>query len=192
MGTEFLYRTYMKIGYARISTEDQNLDLQIDALKKAGCGKIIKDKISGAKSKRPGLTQLFELIREDDTVVVWRLDRLGRSLKDLIETINKFDDQKVGFLSITENIDTTTPTGKLIYHIFGAFSEFERNLIRERTQAGLKAARARGRLGGRPTKLSCEKVNLLNKLYNDREQTVKEICNLFEISRPTLYKYLSN
>src|SRR3954469_24529125 len=140
----------MLVGYARISTTDQTLDLQHDALTKAGCSRIFTDTASGAKSEREGLTEALSYVRVGDTLVVWKLDRLGRSLKDLIERIKQLNDRKIGFRSITENIDTTTSGGKLIFHIFGALAEFERDIIRERTNAGLEAARARGRLGGRP------------------------------------------
>ena len=140
----------MKIGYARISTADQNLELQTDALEKAGCEKIFTDRASGAKDDRPGLINAVEFCREGDSLVVWKLDRLGRSLKHLIETINVLHEKKVGFVSLQESIDTTTSGGKLIFHVFGALAEFERELIRERTNAGLASARSRGRLGGRP------------------------------------------
>src|SRR5689334_11715700 len=135
----------MLIGYSRISTTDQTLNLQLDALKQAGCGKVFTDTISGAKAERPGLGEALEYVRAGDTLVVWRLDRLGRSLKDLIATITGLHEQGIGFKSLTESIDTTTPGGKLVFHVFGALAEFERDLIRERTQAGLMAARARGR-----------------------------------------------
>jgi DNA invertase Pin-like site-specific DNA recombinase len=180
----------MKIGYARVSTLEQNLDLQIDALEKAGCKKIITDEISGSVAERPGLTRLKEDLREGDTVVVWRLDRLGRSLKHLIALVNEFELLKVGFESLQESINTTTSTGQLIFHMFGALAEFERNLIRERTKAGLASARARGRLGGRPKQLNSNKRQLVIKLYKEREHTVLEICKMMGISKPTLYQYL--
>lgn len=180
----------MKIGYARVSTLEQHLDLQLDALKKAGCRKIITDEISGSVADRPGLKKLQEELREGDTMVVWRLDRLGRSLKHLIEWINKLQVLGIGFESIQESITTATSTGQLIFHIFGALAEFERNLIRERTKAGLAAARARGRLGGRPKQLDFSKRKLLLKLYSNREHTVQEICQIMGISKPTLYQYL--
>ena len=141
------------IGYARVSTTDQTLDLQLDALKNAGCSKIFTDTASGAKSERTGLHEALNYLREQDILVVWRLDRLGRSLKDLIDIISQLDHGKIGFKSLTENIDTTTSGGKLIFHIFGALAEFERNLIKERTNAGLIAARTRGIKGGRPKSL---------------------------------------
>ncbi len=143
----------MLVGYARVSTTEQTLDLQFDALKKAGCSKIFTDTASGAKTERKGLDEALSYVREGDTLVVWRLDRLGRSLTHLIETVSQLDNRKIGFKSLTEQIDTTTSGGKLIFHIFGALAEFERNLIRQRTNAGLQAARARGRVGGRPKKL---------------------------------------
>ena len=180
----------MQIGYARVSTYDQNLDLQKDALQKAGCDRIIEETASGKKTERPGLNSIKEILRKGDTLVVWRLDRLGRSLKDLIEWVNYLEDKGVGFKSLQESIDTSTSTGKLIFHIFGALAEFERNLIRERTNAGLKAARARGRLGGRPQSLDDEKRQTVAKLYNDGKLQVMEICEMFNISKPTLYKYV--
>ena len=140
----------MLIGYARVSTQDQTLNLQRDALEKIGCSKIFTDTASGAATERKGLDEALEYVREGDSLVVWKLDRLGRSLKHLIETITYLNNRQIGFRSITENIDTTTSGGKLIFHIFGALAEFERDVIRERTQAGLQAARARGRIGGRP------------------------------------------
>ena len=141
----------MLIGYMRVSTLDQNLDLQSDALKQVGCDKIFQDVASGAKSDRPGLEKALGYLREGDTLVVWKLDRLGRSLKHLIEVITRLHEEKKGFRSLQENLDTSTSTGKLVFHVFGALAEFERDLIRERTLAGLSAARARGRRGGRPS-----------------------------------------
>jgi len=181
----------MKIGYARVSSFDQNLDLQNDALEKAGCERVIVDKASGKDTKRPGLNTIKEILRSGDTLVVWRLDRLGRSLKDLIEWVNYLDSKGVALKSLEEAIDTTTATGKLIFHLFGALAEFERQLIRERTQAGLAAARARGRLGGRPKSLSPEKQKLAIQLYNDKKIPVKEICEMMGISKPTLYGYIN-
>src|ERR687886_369011 len=140
----------MNIGYARVSTQEQTLNLQKDALQKAGCSRIFTDTISGAITERKGLDEALQFLREGDTLVVWRLDRLGRSLKHLIETIAALQREQIAFKSMTENIDTSTATGQLVFHIFGALAEFERNLIRERTMAGLGAARTRGRKGGRP------------------------------------------
>jgi DNA invertase Pin-like site-specific DNA recombinase len=158
----------MLIGYARISTGDQTLDLQRDALAVAGCGRVFEDVASGAKASRPGLEEALSYLRAGDTLVVWRLDRLGRSLPHLIETIAALAERGIGFWSLTEQIDTTTSGGKLIFHVFGALAEFERDLIRERTQAGLAAARARGRKGGRPKKLADpKKLALAQQLYDD-------------------------
>ena len=180
----------MKIGYARVSTIEQNLSLQRDALKAAGCGKIIEDKASGGKVKRDGLERMLEMLRRGDTLAVWRLDRLGRSLKHLIELMGELEGQGIGFQSVTEAIDTTTPGGKLVFHIFAALAEFERNLIRERTHAGLAAARARGRKGGRRPKLGDKQRALAVELYRQKKQTVREICQVVGISRPTLYSYV--
>src|SRR5205814_2801399 len=150
----------MLIGYARVSTQYQTLHLQKDALEKLGCNKIFTDTASGAKAERKGLEEALEYVREGDTLVVWRLDRLGRSLKHLIETITELNNRKIGFKSIQENIDTTTSGEKLVFHIFGALAEFERDIIKERTKAGLTAARARGRLGGRPKALNAKKASI--------------------------------
>ncbi len=180
----------MLIGYARISTHDQNLDLQKDALEKAGCKKIYVEQMSGSSRIRPELEKTLEMLRNGDTLVVWRLDRLGRSLKHLIELITKLEQREIGFKSLMESMDTTTSGGKLVFHIFGALAEFEHNLIRERTSAGLAAARARGRNGGRPLKLDEKKRELAIKLYNERERSIKEICQIMGISKPTLYSYI--
>jgi DNA invertase Pin-like site-specific DNA recombinase len=180
----------MLIGYARVSTQDQTLNLQQDALKKAGCTKIFTDTISGVKAERRGLREALEYVRAGDTLVVWRLDRLGRSLKDLIEKLTELHNRKIGFKSLTENIDTTTSGGKLIFHIFGALAEFERDLIKERTQAGLDAARERGRKGGRPKALTEKKLAMARALYADNRNTINEICNTLNISKTSLYRYL--
>lgn len=180
----------MKIGYARVSTLEQNLDLQIDALKKDGCEKIISDRISGSVAERNGLIKLKEDLRKGDTLIVWRLDRLGRSLKDLIKWVEWFEEHGISFKSLQESIDTSTSTGKLVFHIFGALSEFERNLIHERTRAGMDAARARGRQGGRPRKLNQDKRQLTIDLYQGRKHSIKQICEMVGISKPTLYKYV--
>jgi DNA invertase Pin-like site-specific DNA recombinase len=183
----------MLIGYARVSTSEQTLNLQKDALEKIGCVKIFSDVVSGAKAEREGLHEALEYVRAGDTLVVWRLDRLGRSLKHLIEAITKLNNRKIGFKSITENIDTTTSGGKLVFHIFGALAEFERDIIRERTNAGLSAARSRGRLGGRPkakTLDSPKKVALAQSLYDNKNNTIEEICKTLHISRATLYRYI--
>ena len=180
----------MLIGYARVSTDDQNLDLQKDALTQAGCERILEDHQGGAKAERPGLKSALDYAREGDILVVWRLDRLSRSLKDLIEMVSLLDSRGVGLRSLHESIDTSSSSGKLIFHIFGALAEFERNLIRERTQAGLQAARARGRKGGRPKSLDANKRALAIKLYDEKKHTVAQICQMMGISKPTLYKYI--
>jgi DNA invertase Pin-like site-specific DNA recombinase len=181
----------MDIGYARVSTGEQTLDLQLDALQKAGCGKIYRETASGAKADRPVLEDVLSYLRPGDTLVVWRLDRLGRSLKHLIEVVAALAERGVGFKSLTEQIDTTTPGGKLIFHVFGALAEFERDLIRERTHAGLAAARARGRLGGRPKKLTdAKQLELARTLYAGGETDIDTICRTMGISRATLYRAL--
>jgi len=178
------------VGYARVSTIEQNITLQIDELNKVGCEKIFRDKVSGARTERPGLGEALDFLRKGDSLVVWRLDRLGRSLKHLLETVSQLEERGIGFRSLQESIDTTTSGGRLIFHIFGALAEFERNLIRERTMAGLKAARARGRVGGRPRKLDEKKTELAYHLYDEKNHTVIEICQMLAISKPTLYAYL--
>jgi DNA invertase Pin-like site-specific DNA recombinase len=181
----------MRIGYARVSTLEQNLDLQEDALKAAGCEKIYSDKTGGTKAERPGLERALADLRPGDMLVVWKLDRLGRSLKHLIETVTGLSDRGVGFRSLQEAIDTTTSGGKLIFHVFGALAEFERDIIRERTQAGMAAARARGRMGGRPKKLNTPtKVAMAKNLYADHSHSIADICKSLGISRATLYRYL--
>ncbi len=182
----------MTVGYSRVSTLDQNLDLQIDNLKGAGCEKIFRDKLSGAKSDRPGLESLFGHLRKGDCVIVWKLDRLGRSLKDLIKTINKIENKGATFKSLTENIDTTTPSGKLIFHIFGSLAEFERSLIKERINAGLASARARGKVSGRKKGISKEAEKKAEKAlsFYKSNWSAASICKELEITKPTLYKYL--
>ncbi len=180
----------MLVGYARVSTDDQNLNLQRDALDQAGCEQIFEDQLSGAKAERPGLHQALQYARAGDTIVVWRLDRLSRSLKDLIEMVTLLESKGIGLNSLQEAIDTSSSSGKLIFHIFGALAGFERNLIRERTQAGLQAARARGRKGGRPKSLNKDKQALAAKLYDEKKHTVDQICEMMGISKPTLYKYI--
>jgi DNA invertase Pin-like site-specific DNA recombinase len=181
----------MLIGYARVSTDDQKLNLQQDALQKAGCEKIFEDHLSGAKANRPGLNAALEIARSGDTLVVWRLDRLGRSLKDLLQLTEILKERSIGLHSLQESINTTTSSGQLVFHLFGALAEFERNLVRERTQAGLTAARARGRTGGRPKALDPNKRQLVVKLYNDHQHSIDEICHMMGISKPTLYKYIA-
>jgi DNA invertase Pin-like site-specific DNA recombinase len=182
---------YMPIGYARVSTTEQTLDLQLDSLKQAGCSKIFTDTASGAKTERKGLEEALSYLRSGDTLVVWRLDRLGRSLRHLIEVVTGLEQRGIGFKSLTENIDTTTSGGKLIFHIFGALAEFERDIIRERTQAGLAAARARGRKGGRPQALTPKQQVMLRQLYDSKTHSIPEICKTMNISRATLYRYVN-
>jgi DNA invertase Pin-like site-specific DNA recombinase len=183
----------MLIGYARVSTNEQNLDLQRDALLKAGVSAkdIYTDKVTGVKAERPGLTLALSHLREGDTLVVWRLDRLGRSLKHLIETVTTLREQGISFKSLTENIDTSTATGILVFQIFGALAEFERNLIKERTVAGLQAARARGRTGGRPKQNpDARKIALAKKFYNDDQLSIPDILRTLNISKSTLYRWI--
>lgn len=180
----------MYVGSAQVSTQDQPLDLQQDALRQAGCTRIIVDRVSGTVAERPGLAQLKEILRADDILVVWRLDRLGRSLKDLIAWVAWVAQEGMGLRSLHEALDTTTPSGKLTFHIFGALAEFERRLMQERTQAGLRVARARGRFGGRPKALPAAKRQLAVKLYQEQKIAVKQICALLGISKPTLYAYV--
>lgn len=184
----------MMVGYARISTHDQTFDLQIDAFKKIGCFEIYSDTASGASDSRQGLDKALGFVRAGDSLVVWRLDRLGRSLKHLIETVTLLEQRGIGFKSITENIDTTSSGGKLIFHVFGALAEFERDLIRERTKAGLEAARARGRRGGRPRASALDtdkKVAMAQALYNDKHNSIADICRTLRVSPATLYRYVS-
>ena len=179
----------MLIGYARVSTEDQRLDLQRQGLRDAGCERIFEDTAGGA-AERPALREALAQLRAGETLVVWRLDRLGRSLKDLIAHAESLRTQGVGLRSLKEAIDTESSTGQLVFHIFGALAEFERALIRERTRAGLAAARARGRVGGRRKRLCEEQRRHAVELYRSRQRTVKEICALVGVSRSTLYAYV--
>src|SRR3954471_22449092 len=181
----------MLIGYARISTLDQTLALQQDALTAAGCEHIYTDTVSGSVTDRPGLTDALSHLRAGDTLVVWRLDRLGRSLRHLIDTVTDLQERGIGFKSLQESIDTTTSGGKLVFHIFGALAEFEREIIRERTNAGLQAARARGRNGGRPKKLSAKQIQMLQHLAADKKHTVAEICKTLGIGRTAFYRYVN-
>jgi len=181
----------MDIGYARVSTGEQTLDLQLDALRAIGCGRVYEETASGAKAERPVLDEVLSYLRPGDTLVVWRLDRLGRSLQHLIEVVAALAERGIGFKSLTEQIDTTTSGGKLIFHVFGALAEFERDLIRERTHAGLAAARARGRLGGRPKKLAtAQQVAAARALYDGGQTDIATICATLGISRATLYRAL--
>ena len=180
----------MLIGYARVSTIDQNLELQIDELKKIGCEKIFSEKVTGTKANRPELNELKKILRKGDTIVVWKLDRLGRGMRHLINLMQELEDAQIGFKSITEGIDTTTTTGKLIFHIFASLAEFERALIVERTQAGLKAGRARGRIGGRPKLMTKSQIELMQKMHADKTVTIKSILETFKINRSMMYRYL--
>jgi DNA invertase Pin-like site-specific DNA recombinase len=180
----------MLIGYARVSTNEQNLDLQRDALRSAGCEQIYTDSVSGTKARLPGLEQALSHLRAGDTFVVWRLDRLGRSLRHLIDTVTELQDKGIGFKSLTESIDTTTSGGKLVFHIFGALAEFEREIIRERTNAGLYAARRRGRKGDRRSKLSPKEVKIARELYESKQTNVADICRTLGIARATFYRYV--
>ncbi len=180
----------MLVGYCRVSTLDQNLNLQEDALRKAGCERLFSDVASGAQTTREGLAEALQFLRAGDTLVVWKLDRLGRSLTHLLEVVNSLETRQIGFRSLREAVDTTTSSGKLFFHIFGALAEFERDLIRERTQAGLAAARARGRRGGRPKVMTAKQVAMAVTLRQDPQTTVADICQTLSVSRATLYRYL--
>jgi DNA invertase Pin-like site-specific DNA recombinase len=180
----------MLIGYARISTHDQTLSLQKDALERAGCEKIFTDTVSGTKAERKGLTEALSHLREGDTLVVWRLDRLGRSLRHLIDTVTELNARGVEFKSLQENIDTTTSGGKLVFHIFGALAEFEREIIKERTRAGLTSARSRGKVGGRPKALTAKEMQILRNMASDKSLTVSDICKTLGIGRTTFYRYV--
>ncbi|MFN7094072.1 MAG: recombinase family protein [Burkholderiales bacterium] len=181
----------MNIGYARVSTLDQNLDLQVDALNKAGCERVFQEKITGTKLERPKLKEAIDYARPNDVIVVWKLDRFGCSLKDLLTIVNNLQQRKIGLKTLHENIDTTTPTGKLIFHIFASLAEFEKDIIKERTNAGLTAARVRGRQGRRPKSLTNKQLNLLKTLYEDKKTPVAEIAKLLNISKRTIYNYLN-
>ena len=181
----------MLIGYARVSTPDQSMDLQKDALLSAGCEKIFSDVGSGVKSDRKGLTNALNQLRDGDVLVVWRLDRLGRSLLDLIQTVKKLHENNIGLKSLHESIDTTTPSGQLFFHMFGALAEFEREIIRERTRAGLQAARSRGRKGGRPCKLTANDRTKLIEQYKSNNLSITELCKLYSISSKTLYRNIA-
>ena len=183
------------IGYARVSTNGQELQLQLDALQKAGCSKkkIYTDKVSGSKSARPGLDKCLQELKPGDTLIVWRIDRLGRSVRHLIDVVEDLRQRGIGFKSVCDGaIDTTTASGELVFHIFTALAQFERRLIQERTNAGLKAARARGRLGGRPPMSSDDpRIQTAKKLHADKGMAVADICKTLQISRPTLYRWLA-
>jgi DNA invertase Pin-like site-specific DNA recombinase len=183
----------LKIGYARVSTGLQNLNLQEDRLNQYGCEKIFSDHISGSRSKRPGLDKAIEFARSGDTIVVWRLDRLGRNMEDLITLVNELNNRGVSFHSLERKnitMDKSSSTGQLLFHLFAAFAEFERNLILERSSAGRMAARARGRYGGRPEKLNKQDLTLLKTLY-DNGTPIKTIAEQWKVSRTTIYRYLN-
>lgn len=180
----------MRIGYARVSTLGQDESLQTVALQATGCERIFIDHASGAKTSRPELDRMLDLLRAGDTVVVWKLDRLGRSTQHLVSLINHFKDNGVGFVSLTENMDTSTPEGILIFTVFAAMAQFERDLIRERTRAGLTAARARGRKGGRPAKLAPDQIKAIQSLYTSRTLTVTQMARRYHVSRKTIYNVL--
>jgi DNA invertase Pin-like site-specific DNA recombinase len=178
----------MRIGYARVSTEDQTIDLQRDALKCARCRELYEDHATGKNTVRPQLEACLKSLREGDALVVWRLDRLGRNLSDLVQLVAELERRNVNFESLTEKIETRSPAGKLVFHVFAALAEFERNLIRERTVAGLKAARARGRKGGRSAKLSAKDIKTIRALLRTADIPVGEIAARFGIARSTLYR----
>ncbi|MBE4586051.1 recombinase [Vibrio navarrensis] len=178
-----------RLGYARVSTDDQRLDLQRDALSRAGCVDIYEEKVSGKSADRPVLEYCLRALGQGDTLIVWRLDRLGRSLSDLVRTVGELEQLGIGFESLTERIDTGSATGKLTFHLFSALAEFERNLIRERTHAGLAAARARGRKGGRKPSLDEKQVKEIKTLLRDPDIQVTDVAKRYGVSRATIYKY---
>lgn len=180
------------MGYARVSTWDQNLDLQTDALDQAGCVRVFTDTASGTRSDRPQLAAALDYVRPGDTLLVWRLDRLGRSLKHLVETVTSLNERGVGFKSVTESIDTTTSTGKLVFHIFAALAEFERDLIVDRTKAGLAAARERGSKPGRKPSLTHDQVAVVRRMHREGTHTVAAIADVVGVSRATVYRYLAD
>lgn len=180
----------MKVGYARVSTEDQNPAMQLDALRAAGCEKIFEDKASGAKESRPGLDAALNFVRSGDDLVVWKLDRVGRSLPHLVKLIEQLRDKGIGFQSITERIETETPGGRLVTHIFAALAEFERDIIRERTRSGIAAARARGRNGGRPS-LPPEKIAAVQAMWASKTMTADQIAEQLGIHRSTVFRYVA-
>jgi DNA invertase Pin-like site-specific DNA recombinase len=190
---EFRYVLFMGhlLGYARVSTTDQDASLQVDALNAAGCFRVFVDTMSGSLEHRPELDKLLDQIRPGDTLVVWRLDRLGRSIRHLIDQLHGLADRGVGFRSLQETIDTTSPGGRLVFHVFAALAEFERDLIKERTNAGLAAARARGRTGGRPPRLSSDQVRTARRLYEQQDMTVAQIGDVLGVSRTTIYRTLA-
>jgi DNA invertase Pin-like site-specific DNA recombinase len=179
------------LGYARVSTTDQDASLQIDALNAAGCYRVFVDTMSGSLQHRLELDKLLDQLRPGDTLVVWRLDRLGRSIRHLIDQLHALAERGIGFRSLQETIDTTSPGGRLVFHVFAALAEFERDLIKERTNAGLAAARARGRTGGRPSRLSADQVRTARRLYEQQDLTVAQIGDVLGVSRTTIYRALA-
>ena len=179
----------MLVGYARVSTEDQNLELQLSALKKIDCEKLYQDKISGTKDNRPGLAMALEVLRSDDTLVVWKLDRLGRTVKGLIDLVNDLNKKNIHFKSITDNIDTSTPAGRFFFHVMASLAQMERELLAERTKAGLAAARAKGRVGGRKRKMTPSKVDSAKQLLSSG-MLPKDVAQNLGVSIPTLYRWL--
>ncbi|MFD3003663.1 recombinase family protein [Pontibacter toksunensis] len=185
----------MKIGYARVSTQDQKLELQTDALTHHGCEQIYREKKSGKNKERPELEKMINQLRAGDTVVVWKLDRLGRSLRDLIDLVAEFKEKGVDFVSLQDGINTATPTGRFTFNIFASLAEFEREIIRERTNAGLASAKARGRKGGRPTGLSkaaMEKAKSAKILFDSGTKSVEEIAKILGVGRTTCYRYIEH
>lgn len=182
----------MKIGYARVSTEDQNLDLQLEALRAAGCARIYEEKLSGATRSRPVLRATLRCLRRDDTLVVWKLDRLGRSLQDLLGILTTLEHRGVGFCSLSDRFDTTTPTGRLLFQVTGAFAEFERVLISERTKAGMQAARRRGRQIGRPRRLSAEQVEQARFLAGSECLSMAAIAQRMNVGKTTVWRAVSS
>lgn len=180
----------MIIGYARVSTRDQNLDLQRDALRRAGAERLFEDEASGARDDRPGLADALSHVRSGDCLIVWRLDRLGRTMRSLIAFVEDLRERGIDFRSVTEGIDTTTPAGRFFFHVLAALAQMERELIRERTNAGLASARARGRKGGRKPKLSTKQIAHARRLLDDRDTTIKEVAASFGVDRATIYRAL--
>ncbi|WP_374091019.1 recombinase family protein [Methylomicrobium lacus] len=180
----------MFVGYVRVSTHDQNPNLQLDALRTAGCKKIFMEKSSGAQRDRPELWAALDSLRAGDSLVVWKLDRLARSLKQLIETVELLESRGIGLCSLTEAIDTTTAGGKLIFHVFGALAEFERSIIRERTKAGLDAARAHGKKGGRPSALAAKDIAAAKAMLSDPDMTMEDVAKRLQVAPSTLYRHL--
>jgi DNA invertase Pin-like site-specific DNA recombinase len=179
-----------RLGYARVSTLDQHPELQLDALRAAGCYRVFVERASGVLDDRPELAKVLDQLRPGDTLVVWKLDRLGRSLRHLLDVVGGLERRGVGFTSLRESLDTTTPGGKLVFHLFGALAEFERDLLRERTAAGLAAVRARGRKGGRPPVMTPQKLAVARQLYDSRQHTVAAIAQTLGVSRASLYRHL--